>query len=74
MISQKRSINDVVDELISIKEQDGRAERYLRDLRARLNRFAGSESFRSRSIQEIESREIDDWLRGLPGGAVNRKN
>src|SRR5262249_48470477 len=60
--------------LLAIKEQDGRALRYLRDLRVRLNRFAGSEPFKSRSIHEIDSVEIDAWLRALAGGSVNRKN
>jgi integrase len=74
MIKQKVSAGDVVAELLAIKEQDGRAERYLRDLRVRLNRFAESESFKARPVHEIDAHEIDDWLRSLSGGSVNRKN
>src|SRR5262249_1568802 len=74
MIKQKVSVHNVVVDLLAIKEQDGRGLRYLRDLRVRLNRFAGSEPFKSRSIHEIDSVEIDAWLRALAGGSVNRKN
>jgi integrase len=74
MIKQRVSVADVVAELLAIKEQDGRAERYLRDLRVRLNRFAESKPFKNRSIHEIDATEIDDWLRALSGGSVNRKN
>jgi integrase len=74
MIKQKVSAGDVVAELLAIKQQDGRADRYLRDLRGRLNRFAESEPFKARPIHDIEANEIDDWLRALAGGPVNRKN
>jgi len=74
MIQQKLSVADVVAELLAIKEQDGRADRYLRDMRFRLNRFAQAEPFAARPIHEIASDEIDAWLRSLNGGSVNRIN
>jgi integrase/recombinase XerD len=74
VIKQKASVDVVVAELLAIKEKDGRSLRYLRDLRVRLNRFAGSEIFKSRLIHDIEANEIDDWLRALAGGSVNRRN
>jgi integrase len=74
MINEKVSVQKVVDEFLAIKEQDGRAHRYLRDLHFRLNRFAKAEPFIDRGIHEIAASEIDAWLRSLGGGAVNRKN
>jgi integrase len=73
-IQQKVSVADVVAELLTIKEKDGRSDRYLRDLRFRLNRFAQAEPFVGRPIHEITTAEIDDWLRSLNGSPVNRKN
>ena len=73
-IQLKVSVGDAVAELLAIKEQDGRAERYLRDLRFRLNRFALDEAFRDRALYEITTKEIDAWLRRLSGGSVDRKN
>ena len=74
MIKQEVSVGDVVVELLAIKGQDGRSDRYLRDLRVRLNRFVGSKTFNGRPIHDIDSKEIDDWLRSLAGSSVNRKN
>ena len=72
VIRESKTVPKVVEELLAIKEQDGRADRYLRDLRFRLNTFANS--FSSRPIHEIESREIDGWLRSLKTGPVDRNN
>src|SRR5437879_2080052 len=47
--SQKVSV--VVKELLSAKEHDNLRPRYLKDLRVRLNRFAGS--FGDRTISDI---------------------
>jgi integrase len=72
VIRSKKTAGDVVAELLTAKEQDGRAHRYLRDLRFRLAAF--SKQFQEVSIHEITVGQIDDWLRGLNGGAVNRNN
>ena len=53
----------LVDELLKVKEADGASRRYLSDLRSRLNQF--SEIFDGKSIAEITSTEIDEWLRSL---------
>src|SRR5438128_189613 len=53
----------LVDELLKVKEADGASERYLSDLRSRLTQFA--ESFNGKSVAEITSAEVDQWLRSL---------
>jgi len=74
VIRSQKLVPDVLAELLTAKEQDGRAERYLRDLRFRLGAFAKSEEFRARSIHQIDAGDIDAWLRALGGGTVNRNN
>ena len=54
---------ELVDEFLKVKEADGASKRYLGDLRSRLNQF--SEIFDGKSIAEITSTEIDEWLRSL---------
>ena len=63
--AMKRSCTaaQLVDEFLKVKEADGASERYLGDLRSRLNQF--SEIFDGKAIAEITSTEIDDWLRSL---------
>lgn len=53
----------LVDELLRVKEADGASERYLSDLRSRLKHF--SKSFDGKSVAEIGSPQIDEWLRSL---------
>jgi integrase len=63
--AMKRSCTaaQLVDELLKVKEADGASERYMGDLRSRLNHF--SETFDGKAIAEITSTQIDEWLRGL---------
>jgi integrase len=76
----KRTCNaaELVAELLKVKEADGASERYLSDLRSRLTQF--SESFDGKSVAEITSPQIDEWLRGLSDksgkrlAAVTRNN
>jgi integrase/recombinase XerD len=72
VIRESKPVPLIVEELLSAKEQDGRSERYIRDLRNRLEVFA--KQFATRPIHEIAANEIDDWLRSLSGGPVNRNN
>jgi integrase len=60
------------DAFLKAKKSDGMSSRYLKDLTSRLKRF--SKKFGSRNMASITTAEIDDWLRGLPGGPVNRNN
>jgi integrase len=63
--AMKRSCTaaQLADELLKVKEADGASERYMGDLRSRLNHF--SETFDGKTIAEITSTEIDEWLRSL---------
>jgi integrase len=54
---------ELVNELLKVKEADGASERYLSDLRSRLTQF--SESFNDQPVAEITSPQIDEWLRSL---------
>jgi len=72
VIRSAKPVNKVVEELLEIKEQDRKSDRYLRDLKFRLNTFAAA--FPSRPIHEIQAGEIDTWLRSLSTGPVDRNN
>jgi integrase len=63
--AMKRSCTaaQLVDEFLKVKEADGASQRYLGDLRSRLNQF--SEIFDGKAIAEITSTQIDEWLRSL---------
>ncbi len=65
-------VPDLVDELLASKSKDGASLRYLKDLRTRLNIFAGV--FPETKIGELSTPVIDDWLRDLPHSAVTRNN
>ncbi len=54
-----KRVADVVAELLTIKESRGASERYLQDLRSRLNRFA--ESFQ-RNIGDVTTADVQAWL------------
>src|SRR6202045_2129263 len=54
---------ELVSELLKVKKADGASDRYLSDLRSRLNQFAAS--FDGKPVAEITATEIDHWLRSL---------
>lgn len=62
----------LVDELLPAKAADGASAPYLTDLRCRLGQF--SESFGDRLISEIQTAQIDEWLRCLNVSPVTRNN
>jgi integrase len=53
----------LAEEVVKIKKSDGVSERYIGDLRSRLKQFA--KSFDGKSVAEITSTDIDNWLRSL---------
>jgi len=59
---ERRPVADVVSEMISLKETQGKAARYLDDLRARLNRFA--EAF-AVDISTVTTADLQRWIDGL---------
>lgn len=54
-----KRVAEVVTELLAVKEARGASERYLQDLRARLNRFA--ESFQ-KNAGDVTTAEISAWF------------
>lgn len=66
------TFSDLVVGLLKSKAADGASERYLKDLRTRLNIFAAC--FPEEMVTSFTTARIDDWLRGLPHTAVTRNN
>lgn len=65
-------VEQLFSEVLRAKRQDGRSERYVKELGFYLRRFA--RHFGQKPAAAIESREIDDWLRALPGSPIHRNN
>jgi len=57
------TVKQLVDEILTGKKADGASHRYIKDLKSRLNQFAGS--FDGRTVAKITTTDIDQWLRGL---------
>jgi site-specific recombinase XerC len=72
VIKTAKTFSEVLVELLAMKEQDGKAARYLQDMRNRL--AVAEKDFGNRFLFEIKKNEIDDWLRSLPVGGVTRNN
>ncbi|MSU69853.1 MAG: hypothetical protein EXS39_03575 [Opitutaceae bacterium] len=71
-ISRTCPVSDLIAEFIAAKRQDGASDRYLKDLRNRLDTFA--EDFGALKVAGIQPSQIDDWLRGLKVAAQTRNN
>ncbi len=71
-IQRSCTIQVLIAEFKAAKEQDGASTRYLKDIKHRLGLFEAD--FGSRVVAEIQSSEIDDWLRGLKVAAQTRNN
>lgn len=71
-VQRSCTVATLVVEFRTAKEQDGAAEMYLKDLKHRLAKF--EEDFGSRTVAEIRTPEIDDWLRALDAAAQTRNN
>jgi integrase/recombinase XerD len=72
VIRSQKLVPEVVQELLSTKQQDGRSDRYLRDIRVRLTAFG--EEFKDRLVHDVKPPELEDYLRSLQVGAVSRNN
>jgi integrase len=64
------STNDAIERLTSSRKNAGRSERYCRDLRLRLSRFA--KTFGSSAVASISADQINDWLASLNVAAGTR--
>lgn len=67
----RKSISEIVKEILAAKKQDGMSLRYLQSLRSHLNRF--SEHFRM-NISSVTAAQIEDWLRRTKRGPRTRNN
>jgi integrase len=66
-----RTVMEVYTELLEAKKTDGCSSRYLGDLKSRVGRFASD--FKD-SIANIQTADIDAWLRGLKIESRTRNN
>ena len=66
-----KRVEELVDELLTIKKRDGLSLRYIQSLRSHLRRFASS--FLT-GIGSITSKMIEEWLVGLSVGPRARNN
>jgi integrase len=66
------SVAELVAMFLEAKKADGRAPRYLADLRTRLGTF--QEAFGDKLTAAVTTRDLDDWLHGLPVGPQSRVN
>lgn len=57
------SITLAIGELITVRASAGRSDRYQRDLRLRLDRFA--EAFPQKTIASVTAKDLDEWLSEL---------
>ena len=67
----RRSVDEVLQEFLTIRGADGASVRYLQDVRSRLGRFA--KAFHT-DIADVETGQMDEWLRSLQVAARSRKN
>ena len=74
VIRQSKLIPDVVRELLEAKEKDRRSERYLQDMRNRLEVFAAADEFKTRAVHDVSAKDVETWLRQLNVGPVTRNN
>jgi len=65
-------VAELVAMFLTAKQADGRSSRYLADLRTRLGAFR--DSFGDKLVAAVNTRDLDDWLRGLPVGPQSRLN
>jgi integrase len=66
-----RTVGEVMAELLAAKEADGSSEAYLAALKSYLSAF--SRDFKA-SIADVQTRNIDAWLRGLKLSPRSRNN
>ena len=67
----KKTVREVVEEMIAAKKADGMSARYVSDLESRLGRFARE---CPGLLSEMTSKDLKDWLNGLGVGARGRNN
>jgi integrase len=72
LVSHTVTFAKLREELVATKKKDKKSARYLSDLRTRL--ASVGRTFDERLVATIETRELDDWLRGLHLAPTSRIN
>jgi integrase len=72
LLATSETVSNAVSSLVASKRVDGLRPRYLRDLHDRLRRF--ELSFGPRKLADIQSAEIDRWLRELGLAPLTRNS
>ena len=70
-VSVRKTVADVVEELLAAKRQDGMSLRYMQSLRSHLNRFARHFAM---NVGTVTAAQIEDWLRRNNHGPRTRNN
>jgi integrase len=70
LVTKSETVANALKGFMEAKTSDNMRPRYLEDLRSRLGRFA--ETFGDRKLADIQSGEIDNWLRALGQAPVSR--
>jgi integrase len=65
-------VSTAIEELLEIREAEGRSNLHLADLRHRLRAFGREHG--ERLMAEIRTRDIDGWITGLTCAAQTKKN
>lgn len=65
-------VSHAIEELLEIREAEGRSGLHLADLRHRLRAFG--REYGERLVAETRTRDIDSWLTGLTCAAQTKKN
>jgi integrase len=68
----KTTVAELAAEVVEAKQQDGRSDAYISDLRKRLSRFC--QDFGDRPIASVTIEEVDNWLRDIPLSPKSRAN
>jgi integrase len=63
LIKNSRPVDEVINDFLDVLKADGLSTRYQTDCKNRLARF--QKSFGQRTVAEVSSNEVGDWLRSL---------
>ena len=74
VIQSQKTVDKVLAELLEIKAKDESSDRYINDLRHKLETFIRDPLFQTRGIHEITRDELVTWLYSLDVAAITRKN
>ena len=72
LLSRTVTFAKLREEFVTAKKADRKSAQYLCDIKHRLK--TAGEAFDDRPVATIESRELDDWLRGLGQSPISRVN